>query len=505
MKAHDKHIVIVGAGPGGLTAAMILAHRGFRISVFEAKDTVGGRNAPIHMDGYTFDTGPTFLMLKTILDEVFHEAGAATDSLMDMRRIEPMYRLVFTDKSIEPVSDPDAMTALLKRLYPGREQGYRAFHKREAVRLAKLFPCLQKPYHTFSSLFSLDMLAAVPHLALGRSLFDVMKGYFGDEELALAFTFQSKYLGMAPWECPGLFSIIPFIEHSLGIYHPIGGLSRISECMAEVARRDGAEIHLSTRVKRILVKDGAARGIELENGEQIHGDDVVINADFGYAAQSLFEPGVLRKYTPERLGRMRVSCSTFMLYLGLDKKYDAPHHTICFADDYRAHIDAVSRGEELKTDISFYLRNADQTDPTIAPDGGSAVYVLVPVPNARGRVDWAAARDTYRDVVLDAVERRTEMTDIRQHIRAEHMITPDEWEHDYNVFDAATFNLAHNWGQLIYFRPRNKFEELDHCYLAGGGTHPGSGLPTIYESGRIAANLISRAHGIPFVSANLHV
>ena len=444
-------------------------------------------------------------MLKSILDEVFHEAGAATDSLMDMRRIEPMYRLVFADKTIEPVTDPDAMAAMIHKHYPGRESGYAAFRKREAVRFAKLFPCLQKPYDTFTTLFGRNMIAAVPHLAIGRSLFDVMKGYFGDEQLALAFTFQSKYLGMAPWDCPGLFAIIPYIEHSLGIYHPIGGLSRISECMADVARRNGAEIHVSSPVKRVLTKDRQAYGIELGNGEQVQGDSVVINADFGYAAQALFEPGLLRKYTPKRLNRMRVSCSTFMLYLGLDKQYDAPHHTICFAENYRAHIDAVSKGEALSRDVSFYVRNADVTDPAIAPEGGSAVYVLVPVPNARGTIDWAKERDAYREVVLDAVERRTGMTDLRRHIQVEHMITPHEWEHDYKVFDAATFNLAHNWGQLIYFRPRNRFEEVGHCYLVGGGTHPGSGLPTIYESGRIAANMISRDYEVPFISGNLHV
>lgn len=503
MKAQDRHVLIIGAGPGGLTAAMILAHRGFRVSVLEAKARVGGRNAAMHLDGYTFDTGPTFLMLKSILDEVFQEAGAATDSLMDMRRIEPMYRLHFGDKVVEPVTDPDAMLDQLKRLYPGREAGYLAFRKREADRLTRLFPCLQKPYHTLGTLFSTDMLAAAPHLALGKSLFDVMKGYFGDEQLALAFTFQSKYLGMSPWDCPGLFSIIPYIEHSLGIYHPIGGLSRISECMADVARRNGATIRLNARVKRVLTKERVAYGVELEDGEQVHADDVVINADFGYAAQTLFEPGLLRKYTPARLKRMRVSCSTFMLYLGLDTRYDAPHHTICFADDYRAHIDAVSTGGGLAKDISFYVRNADQTDPTLSPEGGSALYVLVPVPNSRGGIDWSRERDAYREVTLDAVERRAGMRGIRSHIRVERMITPLEWEQDYNVFDAATFNLAHNWGQLIYFRPRNRFEELGHCYLVGGGTHPGSGLPTIYESGRIAANLISRHYRVPFISGNL--
>jgi len=505
MKPNEKHIVIVGAGPGGLTAAMILAHRGFRVTVFEARDCVGGRNASIRLGDYVFDTGPTFLMLRQILDEVFHEAGAATENLMDMHRIEPMYRLQFHDKIVEPSTDPDKMVEEIRRLYPGRETGYHAFLKREAARFARLFPCLQKPYHTLRTLLGVDMMAAVPHLAVGRSLFDVMRGYFGDEQLTLAFTFQAKYLGMSPWDCPGLFAIIPYIEHSLGIYHPIGGLSRISDSMATVAERNGAQIRLGTPVKSILTKDRVVSGVQLSDGERISADDVVINADFGYAATHLFEPGMIRKYRQAKLKRMRLSCSTFMLYLGLDKKYDLPHHTICFARDYRSNINAVSRGGELGEDISFYVRNADQTDSTLAPPGCSSLYVLVPVANLRGGVDWATQRDALREVTLDALETRAGVTGIRGHIQVEKVITPEEWERAYNVYEGATFNLAHNWGQMIYFRPRNKFEEFDHCYLVGGGTHPGSGLPTIYESGRIAANLISRYYGIPFVSGNLRV
>jgi phytoene desaturase len=356
-----------------------------------------------------------------------------------------------------------------------------------------LYPCLEQPYHKASTLLSLQLLAAVPYVALGRSLFDVMRGIFGDDDLALAFTFQSKYLGMSPWACPGLFSIIPFIEHAFGVYHPIGGLSRISDAMADVARGHGAEIHLGAPVERILVEDRKAVGVRLASGEEARGDDVVINADFGYAMTRLFEPGVLRKYTPSRLSRMALSCSTFMLYLGLDTVYDVPHHTIVFARDYRSNVEAVFRGHELSSDISFYVRNADVTDSTLAPEGHSALYVLVPVPNLRGVMDWETTRESFRELALDTIASRTEMTDIREHIREERIVTPFDWRDRANVYEGATFNLAHNMRQLIYLRPRNKFEEIENCYLAGGGTHPGSGLPTIYQSGRIAADLITDA------------
>ncbi len=500
-----KHVVVIGAGPGGLTAAMILAFRGFRVTVFEARDRVGGRNAEIRLGPYVFDTGPTFLMLKSILEEVFREAGANLDDMLKVASLDPMYRLQFHDRHIDPTTDTEAMMREIERVFPGRSGGYARFRRREKVRFERLFPCLQKSYHRAATLLHPDMLRAIPHLALGRSLFDVMQGYFVEEQLALSFTFQAKYLGMSPWECPGVFSMIPHIEHAFGIQHTEGGLSRISDAMAATAGRHGAAIRLSTPVRRINVRDRAATGVVLENGEVVEADAVVINADFGYAATHLFEPGVLRRYTPAALDRMRLSCSTFMLYLGIDQSVSTPHHLIAFADDYRGNVDSIFHGGKLVRDVSVYVRNASATDPTLAPPGHAALYVLVPVPNTRAPIDWARERDGFRETVLDALAARAGLGDLRPHIRAEKMITPADWENEYRVYRGATFNLAHNIGQMLYLRPRNKFEELDRCYLVGGGTHPGSGLPTIYESGRIAANLLSRAHGVSFDSANLEV
>jgi phytoene desaturase len=499
----QKHVVVVGAGPGGLTAAMILAFRGFRVTVCEARERVGGRSAELRLGPYAFDTGPTFLMLKAILEEVFKEAGADLNELLKVTSLDPMYRLQFRDRHFDPTTDPAAMVREIERAFPGRGGGYERFRTREKSRFEHLYPCLQKSYHRALTLLHPDLLRAIPHLALGRSLYDVMQGYFGDEKLALSFTFQAKYLGMSPWECPGVFSMIPHIEHAFGIQHTQGGLSRISDSMAEVAARHGAILRLATPVRRVLVKNRAATGVLLENGETIEADAVVLNADFGHACTHLFEPGVLRKYTPAALERKRLSCSTFMLYLGLDRPAPTPHHLVVFADDYRTNVDAIFKKGTLVKDVSFYVRNASITDPTLAPPGHSALYVLVPVPNTRSGIDWAREKESFRETILNAIATRTELGDLRPHIRAEKVITPRDWEDEYRVYRGATFNLAHNIGQMLYFRPRNKFEELDRCYLVGGGTHPGSGLPTIYESGRIAANLIAREHKVPFVSANL--
>jgi len=207
----------------------------------------------------------------------------------------------------------------------------------------------------------------------------------------------------------------------------------------------------------------------------------------------------VRKYAPEKLAKKKYSCSIFMLYLGVNKRYEnVPHHNIFFAKNYRKNVDDIFSRLILSDEISFYVQNASILDPGLAPPGKSTIYILVPVANLKGDIDWKKEKDAFRERVLDVVVDRTEMKDLREHIEMEEIYTPETWRDKFNVYYGATFNLGHNIMQMLYFRPRNKFECLDNCYLVGGGTHPGSGLPTIYESGRIASNLISRKYGVPF-------
>ena len=480
---------------------MLLAARGFKVTVFEKDSHVGGRNAAILRNGYKFDTGPTFLMMKFILDEVFEESGRHIDDYLDCVKLEPMYRLQFDDVRMEPTTNREAMLQQLEANFPGNSNGYDKFMKVEKRRFDLMYPCLQKDYGSVKQYVSKAMLKVLPRLSIGRSLFKVLGDYFSDDKLKLSFTFQSKYLGMSAWDCPGAFAILPYVEHAFGVYHVTGGLSEISEAMAKVCREHGVDLRLGSPVKQLLLEGRSVRGVELADGEKVFADETVLNADFGYAMKHLVPPGTLKKYSPEKVDAREYSCSTFMLYLGLDKIYDLPHHTIYFAGDYKGNISDIFENKVLSDDLSFYIRNASVTDKTLAPAGHSSIYVLVPVPNQTSKIDWAQQKKNYRDKIIQTLEERAGMKNIQQHIREEIIYTPETWQ-DMNIQFGATFNLAHSLRQMLYFRPRNKFEELDNCYLVGGGTHPGSGLPTIYESGRIAANLIARRHGVEFVSKN---
>lgn len=505
MKRARKKVIVVGAGPGGLAGALLLASRGFDVDVFEKRDRPGGRNASLEIDGFTFDVGPTFLMMKFLLEDIFEEAGARADDYLQFTRLDPLYRLHFGDRSLSPSVDFDRTREQIEGLFPGRSSGLDRFLSREGARFSRIIPCLQRDYSSLARMLSFTLLRALPHLGLGKSVFQVLKGYFEDDELALLFSFQSKYLGMSAWKCPGGFAMLSYIEHAFGVYHVLGGLSEISTALGRAAEERGARIHLNAPVRRIILDGRKVRGVELEDGETVGCDDLVLNADFGHAMKTLVPPGVLRRYRPERLEQMKLSCSTFMLYLGLDRIYPLPHHSIVFARDYRRNVEEIFEREVPSDDISFYVRNASPGDPSLAPPGRSGLYVLVPVPNLGGHLDWSQERDRYREMTLRAMEERLDIPDLRRHIVTEKVLTPEDWRDDYSVYKGATFNLAHNLKQMAYWRPRNRFEELEGCYLTGGGTHPGSGLPTILESARISANLISRKHGVRFITKELSI
>ncbi len=492
----SKKIVIVGAGPGGLTAGMILAHRGLDVTVVEKRSRVGGRNAELRVGDFSFDTGPTFLHQKFTLDEVFAEAGKRADDYLDFQLLDPMTRLTWNDVTLETTSDMARMEANIEAAFPGHGEGYRRFMSDHGRKLKDIYPCLLKPYHELKALISPTLLKALPHVATTQNVMDVLARYFSDDRLKLAFTFQAKYLGMSPWNCPALFSIISYIEYKYGIYHVRGGLCQISEAMAKVFQQNGGTLRLGCPVREVKFAGKRAAAVLLESGERLDCDDVIVNADYAHAATRLFNG---RSQPVEALERKKYSCSTFMLYLGLDTIYpDEPHHHIIFADDYAANVSDIQGQQRVSQDMSIYVRNSSVNDPGVAPPGQSGIYVLVPTINTRHGFDWQSQRAAYRDKVLERIERKTGMKDLRRHIIAERIITPDDWRDDHDVFMGATFNLAHTLDQMLYWRPRNRMSGFDNLYLVGGGTHPGSGLPTIYESARISSNLLCDSHSLPY-------
>ncbi len=475
---------------------MQLAHAGCDVTVLERRDRVGGRTSAIEIDGFRFDCGPTFFLYPRVLSEIFESVGRRLMDDVPMVRLDPQYRLTFGGGGqLDCTPDIDRMDRQIAQFAPADVGALRRYMDDNRVKLEKFRPILESPFSSMTDLLRPSMLAAAKHLHPLRSLGQELERYFSDPRLVIAFAFQSKYLGMSPFQCPSLFSILSFLEYEYGVWHPMGGCNQVSQRMAEIARMMGVDIRLNEPVTSVEMN--GRRVTAMQTTEQRHeADAFVVNADFADWMTKTIPNQARRRWSDKKIAEKKYSCSTFMLYLGIEGRYDEiPHHSIHISRDYERNLREIEHDHVLSEDPSFYVQNASVTDDSLAPEGHSALYVLVPVTHQHENVNWSSEADRFRDLTLDKLA-AFGMPDLRQRIRVEHRITPDDWQNEYAVYRGATFNLAHNLGQMLHNRPRNRFEELDGVYLVGGGTHPGSGLPVIYESSRISSRLLLQDLGI---------
>ncbi len=487
----NRRVVVVGAGPGGLASAMLLARSGAEVTVLERRDRVGGRTSAVEADGFRFDMGPTFFLYPQVLRAIFEACGRDLDQEVEMVRLDPQYDLRYEDGSrIQATPDLTRLAREIERIAPKDAANIPAFIEDNREKLNAFRPILESPFNGWGDFFKLPFKQLLPLMRPWSSVDGDLKRYFKDPRIRLAFSFQSKYLGMSPFQCPSLFTILSFIEYEYGVFHPIGGCAAISEAMARIAQEMGVRIHLEEPVEEILFDGTRAVGARTSVGEY-HCDAMVINADFAQAMHKLVPDKLRKRYTDKKLEKKRYSCSTFMMYLGIDGVYDElDHHTIYLTEDYKTNLRNIEHDHVLNDNPAFYVQNPCVTDPTLAPSGQSTLYVLAPVTHMTDNVDWAKETPRYRDLMLERLA-RIGLGDVEKRIRYEKILTPAGWQNDMEVYKGATFNLAHNLGQMLHLRPKNRFDELDGVYLVGGGTHPGSGLPVIFESARITTRLMA--------------
>jgi phytoene desaturase len=493
--------VIVGAGLGGLSAAIHLAVRGLRVTVVEKNPAAGGKMGRWSAEGFTFDTGPTLLTMPFVLEELFAAAGRTLREELHIEPVDPVCRYTFADGSVfNAWKDPAALEQEVRRINPGDATGVRRFLDHgECIYRASDGPFLGSAFGSWSAdtlRLALRFLPAIRHLDAFRTLDAAVSSFIVDPRLRQLFNRFATYNGSSPFRAPATLAVIPFVELRLGGWTIRGGMYALAEALVRLARDVGVEIRFDRPVRRVLTDGGSVRGVECADGERVEAPIVVMNADAVYAQQHLLGPGSRRR-PPEP------SMSGFVLLLGVQGRYpDLAHHNIFFSADYRGEFrDIVDRGIPA-SDPTIYVSVADASHPGAAPPGDTALFVLVNAPalpldwsdaGADHATPWGTGAAGYAQRIIAMLESRG-LEGLGQRIRVRKIITPVDFARTFNAYRGAIYGAASNSRLAAFLRTPNVSRSVRGLYFAGGSTHPGGGIPLVLRSGRIVADCIT-GHG----------
>lgn len=483
--ASRPRALVIGAGFGGLAAAVRLGARGYRVTILEKLDAAGGRAFVHRQDGFTFDAGPTIITAPHLFEELWRLCGRDMADDVELRQMAPFYRIRFHDGSTFDYSgDSEAMRAEIARFSPADVEGFDRFMRiSEKIRGVGFDRLGHVPFSGLS-----DMARIAPDLLRlqgYRSVYGLVAQFFKDERLRTVFSFHPLLIGGDPFRASAIYCLIASLEKRWGVHYAMGGTGRLVAGLVDLVEGQGGDLRFGQEVEEILVENGVAKGVRLATGETIVASLVVSNADSAFTYRRLLRGDARRRWSDAKLDRAHYSMGLFLWYFGTRRRYDnVAHHTLLLGPRYRGLLKDIFVRKRLADDFSLYLHRPSATDPSVAPPGCDAFYVLSPVPNLQGGQDWPAIAETYRQRIEHALE-ETLLPGLSSQLATSKIATPLDFEHRLNAFRGAGFGLEPILTQSAWFRPHNKAEDIENLFLVGAGTHPGAGLPGVLSSARI--------------------
>ena len=492
-------IIVIGSGFGGLSAAVRLQAQGHQVTIVEKLDKPGGRAYVFERDGFKFDAGPTIITAPWMIEDIFTTAGAKASDHVQIVPIDPYYNVRFEDGMVFHYNgEREQVLSEIRRFNPADEAGYEKFFAETEKVFSAGMSLVDQPFSTVGS-----MLKVAPKLALlqaQRSVVTFVNKYIKDPRLQQVFSFHPLLIGGNPFQASCLYTLVHTLEQKWGVHFVMGGTGALVRGLLDCFTNIGGTLTLNAEVREIIVDPATNRatGVLLVNGEMMQADAVVCNGDVARSYMTLVKPEFRPKNTDARYGKLDYSMGLFVSYFGTqgtrDMWPDIAHHEIIMGPRYKELLRDIFDRKHLADDFSLYLHRPTVTDPSLAPPGGDAFYVLSPVPHLGGTTDWAATHQRYTDRILDYLESRY-MPGLRSKIVCEHHVDPRYFRDTLNSHLGSAFSVEPTLFQSAYMRPHNVSEDIPNLYFAGAGTHPGAGLPGVMGSGKIVADAIGMAKG----------
>lgn len=475
-----RKVVIIGGGLGGLSLAIRLQSKGYRVTVLEKNAKIGGQASQLKQKGYTFDLGPSLFTAPGIVRKLFSDAGARMEDYLDLVPLDPFYRIYFNDGSyLDYSGDGDRM-----------RQQMANFDGRDARNYARFIDCSGALYRFIveqgygSRPFDrwMTMLNFVPQALLLKAFlpaYHLAALYFRNFRHRFAFSFHPLFLGGSPFRTPAVYQMIPYLEKTEGVWYSAGGMYSLVEVLAALFQNRGGEIRTNHEVLQILVEGHRACGVATSR-ETFRADAVVSSADLQHTYGQLLGSSHRRKWNDRRLRRMRYGMSVFLIYLGVKKRYSQLlHHTLILSKRYRSLVKDIFDRHVIPEDFSMYLHVPSRTEAAMAPPGCESMYVLVPVTNLQGDVNWESKAHPFSQQILDYLEHDFGLDGLQEAIEVKEMFTPLDFARRRNCHEGAPWGLEPLFTQIAIFRPQNRSEDFDGLYLVGASTHPGAGVPGV--------------------------
>jgi len=485
----ENRALVIGSGFGGIAAAIRLQARGYQTTLLEMRDKPGGRAYVYEQDGFKFDAGPTIITAPFLIDELFELAGKKTSDFLQIVPCWPYYRILFHDgKQFDYTGDEAEIIEQIERFEPSDVPGYKRFVDRSHAIFDRAFTDLaDQPFDTVT-----DMLKIAPDLVRLQShecVYKLVSRYIKNDYLRQVFSFHPLLIGGNPFQSSSIYAMIHFLERKWGVHFAMGGTGAVVQALIRLFEEMGGVFRLNSRVEEISVTNGQTDGVRLANGEQLPAEVVVSNGDVANTYRKMIHPKWRPTWSDRKLERMRYSMSLFVIYFGTDRTYpDLAHHSIILTKRYKELLADIFKRKILAEDFSLYLHAPTRTDPSLAPPGHECFYVLSPVPNLRGDIDWDAVKEPYAEAILESLE--VHCPDLRKHIVTKRIFCPTDFEQDLDAYTGSAFQFEPVLTQSAWFRPHNRSEDINGLYFVGAGTHPGAGMPGVISSAKVLDRVV---------------